>query len=217
MVTFSDMTTLLMTFFVLLISMSSLDSKAVQEISGYFNDAAGVLEFGQMQSVSKPVSSVSPNMFEDIDRLNKSLNQSLETVGLGGLKGKGRDFIEVRQDERGMAMIISGDILFDEGASGLKRESLMVLSAVAQTLQNLDSTISIEGHTDSSGTAEEQYRISLQRAGSVLDYFLYSAGLSSAKFCLGGYGQAKPVATNATSDGRRKNNRVEIIVLKSKI
>ncbi len=217
MVTFSDMTTLLMTFFVLLISMSSLDSKAIQDISGYFNDAAGVLEFGQMQAVPKTASTVSPKVFDDIDHLNKSLDESLKTTGLGGLKGKGRDFIEVRQSERGLVMVINGDILFDQGSPELKNESLMALSAVAQTIQNLDSTISIEGHTDSFGTAEEQYRLSLMRAGNVLDYFVYSAGLSNTKFCIGGYGQARPVATNATSDGRRKNNRVEIIILKSKI
>lgn len=217
MVTFSDMTTLLMTFFVLLISMSSLDAKAVREISGFFTDSTGPLELGQMQAFSKDTSIIFPRVINDIEQLKKSLDLSFKNLGLPGMEGRGKDEIEVKENSRGFSVVINGDVLFDERSAELKSGALLILGAVAQTIRDLDSTVSIEGHTDSSGTSERQYLLSLRRSGNVLDYFIYSAGLSPTRLCVGGYGPSRPVAPNDTSEGRKKNRRVEIIILKSRV
>lgn len=221
MVTFSDMITLLMTFFVLLISMSSMDSKAMKEFFGFFNEAMGPLEFAQEQEVKGMptlLETVPPRVFYDTANLSRSILNNLKSKGIGGLKGRGEDMFEVRQDSRGLAVMINGDILFEEGSHELKEEALPILQSIAQSVHNADSTISIEGHADNrNGAAAQQYRLSMRRAGSVLDYFVYTAGMSPTRFALAGYGSSRPVEPNDTEQGRKKNRRVEIILLKDRL
>jgi chemotaxis protein MotB len=221
MVTFSDMITLLITFFVLLISMSSMDSKSMKEIFGFFNEVMGPLELveeQEMHGLPAVLEAVSPKVFYDTTNLSRSILDNLESKEFGGLKGRGEDLFEVREDSRGLAVSINGDILFDERSHVLKKEALPVLQSIAQSIHDVDSTISVEGHTDNrGGTPSEQYRLSMRRAGSVLDYFIYSAGMSPTRFALAGYGSTRPADSNDTEQGRRKNRRVEIVLLKDKL
>ncbi|MFY9398999.1 MAG: flagellar motor protein MotB [Desulfomonilia bacterium] len=220
MVTFSDMITLLMTFFVLLISMSSMDAKAMKEMLGFFNEVMGPLEFAEEQEVQglpTVVETVPPKVFFDTANLSRSILNNLESKGIGGFEGRGKDPFEVRQNERGLAISISSDILFDEGSHELKEESLPILQSIAQSVYNTDSIISVEGHTDDRGTAREQFRLSLRRAGSVLDYFIYSEGMSPKRFTLGGYGATRPLDSNASAAGPERNRRVEIVLLKHQL
>lgn len=221
MVTFSDMITLLITFFVLLISMSSMDSKAMKEIFGFFNEVMGPLEFAEQQEIQglpTIIETVPPKVFYDTTNLSRSILDNLESKGFGGLKGRGEDLFEVRQNSRGLAISINEDILFDERSHVVKKEAMPILLSIAQSVHNADSTISVEGHTDNrNGTANEQYRLSLRRAGSVLDFFVYSAGMSPTRFALAGYGSTRPVEPNDTEQGRKKNRRVEIVLLKDQL
>ena len=124
MVTFSDMITLLMTFFVLLISMSSMDAKAMKEMLGFFNEVMGPLEFAEEQEVQglpTVVETVPPKVFFDTANLSRSILNNLESKGIGGFEGRGKDPFEVRQNERGLAISISSDILFDEGSTSSRR------------------------------------------------------------------------------------------------
>jgi chemotaxis protein MotB len=221
MVTFSDMITLLMTFFVLLISMSSMDSKSMREFFGFFNEVMGPLEFVQEQKVkgmSTLVETVPPRVFYDIASLSRSILNNLESKGIGGLKGRGEDMFEVRQSSRGLAVMINGDILFSEGSHELKAEALPILQSIAQSVANANSIISVEGHTDNRGrTQAQQYQLSMRRAGSVLDYFIYASGMSPARFALAGYGSSRPVESNGAESGRKKNRRVEIVLLQDQL
>lgn len=221
MVTFSDMITLLITFFVLLISMSSMDSRSMKDIFGFFNQAMGPLEFvmeQEMKGMPTILETVPPRVFYDTTNLSRSILNNLESKGIGGLRGRGEDMFEVRQNSRGLAVMINGDILFNEGSHELKEEALPILQSIAQSVHNTDSTISVEGHTDNrGGTAAQQYRLSMRRAGSVLDYFVYAAGMSPTRFALAGYGSSRPVDSNDTEQGRSKNRRVEIILLKDQL
>jgi len=220
MTTFSDMVTLLITFFVLLISMSSMDSKAMREMFGFFNEVMGPLEFAQVQEIQglpTLIEAVAPKIFLDSLSLNRNILNSLEKNGMGGYTGRGKDVLEVRETNRGLAILLNGDVLFDEGSSALREEAQVILLSVAQTIKDANSTISIEGHTDNQGNDQELYRISLQRAISVLDYFMYTAALSPGRFCVAGYGATRPIDTNATGQGREKNRRIEIILLKQRI
>ncbi|MDT8272378.1 MAG: flagellar motor protein MotB [Desulfomonilia bacterium] len=217
MVTFSDMVTLLITFFVLLISMTSLDDKALKELFGFFNEVMGPIEFPQTQEMSGVpliMDIVTPKLFFDAMTLNKSLLDSLDSRGVGGLTGRGPQPMEVREINRGMAILLNSEILFDVGSSQLKREAEPVLMGIAEVIRNSGSLISVEGHTDNRGSPEMNWRLSLSRAIRILDYFVYTAGMSPTNFCVVGYGPSRPVASNATDEGRSQNRRVEIIILK---
>jgi outer membrane protein OmpA-like peptidoglycan-associated protein len=105
-----------------------------------------------------------------------------------------------------------GDVLFDTGKSDLRapaREALAKLSGIVLNYPSLQLTI--EGHTDSVGSAEYNQALSEKRADAVRDY-LVGQGVDASKLSAQGLGMVHPVADNGTPAGRKKNRRVEIIV-----
>lgn len=105
-----------------------------------------------------------------------------------------------------------GDLLFDTGKSDLRpegREDLAKLSGIVLNYPSLRLTI--EGHTDNSGSAEFNQTLSEQRANAVRNY-LVGQGLDAGSLTAQGLGEHNPVADNNTAEGRQKNRRVEIIV-----
>lgn len=105
-----------------------------------------------------------------------------------------------------------GDVLFDTGKSDLRsgaREALAKLSGIVLNYPSL--RLAIEGHTDSTGSAEFNQTLSQKRADAVRDY-LVGQGLDTAKLTAQGMGMNEPVADNDTVEGRQKNRRVEIVV-----
>ena len=105
-----------------------------------------------------------------------------------------------------------GDVSFDTGKSDLRpqaREALAKLSGIVLNYPSLRLTI--EGHTDNTGSAAANQALSEQRANTVRDY-LINQGLDSGSLSAQGLGIKNPVADNDTTEGRQKNRRVEIIV-----
>jgi len=112
---------------------------------------------------------------------------------------------------RGLVVNV-GDLLFDTGKSDLRPEGREDLAKLSGILLNYPSLrLSIEGHTDNSGSAEFNQTLSEQRANAVRSY-LVSQGLDTSSLTAQGLGEHNPVADNNTDEGRQKNRRVEIIV-----
>lgn len=113
-----------------------------------------------------------------------------------------------RVDERG-CWVLKG-VQFDIGKSTIKPASYPILNEVVEVLsKNPLLNIEIQGHTDSTGSAELNVKLSQNRAGSVLEYFV-SKGIERTRLSCRGFGMAKPIASNATAEGRAKNRRVEL-------
>jgi len=110
------------------------------------------------------------------------------------------------------AKIIINSVLFDFDSSVIKPEAAIVLKEAAAMLkQNPGKAITIEGHTCSIGTDQYNQGLSERRAGSVKK-FLADQGIEISRMSAQGIGKARPVADNATEDGRRRNRRVEFHV-----
>ena len=119
--------------------------------------------------------------------------------------------IQVTQDARGIILSMS-DILFDVDKATLKPDlqtSLAKIAGILSVYQELD--VSVEGHTDNTGTAEHNMKLSEQRAQNVLD-FLVKQGIEGKRLSAKGYGMTMPVADNATKEGRQKNRRVDLVI-----
>jgi len=102
-------------------------------------------------------------------------------------------------------------INFDVDKATIKPESQPALDYVAQMLKdNPDLNLTIAGHTDSTGTWAHNKTLSENRARAVLEA-LVSRGIAAGRLASVGYGQDKPIADNATEEGRAKNRRVELI------
>jgi outer membrane protein OmpA-like peptidoglycan-associated protein len=118
--------------------------------------------------------------------------------------------LPTKDTQRGL-VVNMGDVLFDTGKSNLRppaREALAKLSGIVLNYPSL--RLVIEGHTDSTGGAEFNQKLSEQRAAAVRDY-LVNQGLGVDSIVTRGLGEADPVGDNKTVAGRRQNRRVEII------
>jgi len=112
----------------------------------------------------------------------------------------------------GIKITFDSGILFDVNKATLKGQAMTNLQKLATILNKYpDTQILIEGHTDSTGTEEHNLELSRERAQSVSNYL---AGLQviATRFNIMGYGEAQPVASNETADGRQMNRRVDIAV-----
>ena len=105
-----------------------------------------------------------------------------------------------------------GDVLFDTGKSDLRSEAREALAKLSGIVLNYPSLrLGIEGHTDSTGSADLNQTLSDKRASAVRDY-LIGQGLDARSLSSLGFGMGNPIADNSTAQGRQKNRRVEIIV-----
>jgi len=117
-----------------------------------------------------------------------------------------------RTDEDELKVTMRNEILFDFDSAALRSSSRDELREMAEVFNRYnDTTIVIAGHTDSTGSAAYNDRLSDRRASSVENY-LENAGVRGSRLDAYGYGESKPKASNATASGRQRNRRVELYV-----
>ena len=105
-------------------------------------------------------------------------------------------------------------ILFDTGKSSIKTESEQVLADIIKILKEYPTAnFTVEGHTDSQGSASLNQKLSDSRSAAVKDY-LTNGGVSASRLTSAGYGEDRPIASNKTRAGRAQNRRVEINLVK---
>jgi len=120
----------------------------------------------------------------------------------------GCPYEQVKVDDINM---LSKTILFDTGKYSFKQETYAVLMEITQIIkQHPDVQFKLEGHTDSTGPSDMNYKLSQNRVIAVRDYFIKN-GIPSSSLITEAFGETQPTASNATIEGRRKNRRVEVI------
>ncbi|MFQ5455082.1 MAG: flagellar motor protein MotB [Nitrospirota bacterium] len=223
MVTFSDILNLLLTFFVLLLSMSSLDNKKLKETIGHFNAYLGVLGFG-----SKSAIEILPDMQPIISESNitkrtnnspsskkkKLLSKRIKNV----LKINGIDKeITISIEKKGTVLSLPEKLLFELGGADIHKKSAVFLDKLADVLEAIPLyNIRIEGHTDNIPISTFKYpsnwELSIARGVNVLKY-LIKKGIDPKRLSVVGYGDSKPLVSNNSARNRLKNRRVEIVII----
>jgi len=222
LVTFGDLVMLLLTFFVLILTMSSMDTKALKAAFSHFKGAPGVLELSGSRQIRDLHSFISK--YRTTDSLLVLYQELMKRLLIPSYKSdknteeKIKDFhekINMSDDRRGIVLSFQGDILFAHGEATLKKEVFPFLESIAETIESSPNKILITGHTDNIPIRSRLYGsnwdLSLHRGLSVLDYFLDKKGLSPSRFSVGGYGASRPLHPNDTPEKRALNRRVEII------
>jgi OOP family OmpA-OmpF porin len=139
-------------------------------------------------------------------------------IGVDVISSQQADFrpVEVKAPEMAKALSATGKIdiygiLFDVDKTELKPESRATLEEVAKLLKS-DPTLRLEvaGHTDTTGSADHNMRLSVGRAAAVVNALVGAYGIDKARLQPQGYGGTKPVAPNDSEQGRAKNRRVEL-------
>jgi outer membrane protein OmpA-like peptidoglycan-associated protein len=117
-----------------------------------------------------------------------------------------------RTDEDELKVTVNNEILFDFNSAGLRSSSRDELREMANVFNRYgDTTIAVQGHTDSVGSASYNQRLSERRASAVVNY-LEDLGVRGSRLDAVGYGESRPKSSNDTSSGRQRNRRVEIFV-----
>ena len=220
MVTFSDLVMLLLTFFVMLLAMSSMDTNRLKEMILHLRDSAGVLAFSGSRGVSdlasfiKKYKDTKTSFMIDQFFLRDMFMPSIELDREEMIKDLSQ-LIDITDDERGIVLSLQENILFDPGEAKIKKDFFHVLDSISTAIASCPNDILIMGHTDNipikSKLYESNWELSSYRALSVLEYFLKEKRLQPSRFSVGGYGPARPLYPNDTPKDRALNRRVEII------
>lgn len=165
----------------------------------------------QQELKSEPLGLV----FETVELQFKTEDISGEVIDMkGAVQG-----LEMTETETEIKIELSGDILFDFDKWDIRKEAEPTLKNVAEVINKYgDSTVTVEGFTDSKGSDSYNLKLSEKRADSVKNWLVESGGVKGARINAEGLGEADPVAPNANPDGtdnpegRQKNRRVEITV-----
>ncbi len=222
MVTFSDLIMLMLSFFILLLSMSSVDQKMLKELFSHLREDAGVLEFsgyGEIQSLATVVEKYNKTLSKIVigqDRFADLLIPMAESLKKAREKIKNlNELMDIKDDERGIVLSFQDNILFDPGKIKIKKESYAFLDSIADAIAASPNDILIMGHTDNtpveSNKYESNWELSAYRGIAVLEYFLNEKELTSERFFVGGYGSSKPLFPNDNPKNKSLNRRVEVI------
>ena len=219
MVTFSDLATLLLTFFVLLISMSSMDDKTLKSLFTNFTNSCGILNFKEYGEIYRPKNVMIEGIYQKlkdtlvIKRADDPADIPSETTETAFQSSGGQIILE--DVEKGFRLVFGHKLLFESGSAEIKEEMKPVLVQVAMFINSSSYQVYIDGHTDnvpiSIGKYANNEDLALARAYNIMHYLVYEENVPADMIAITGYGEYHPVDSNATPEGREKNRRVEMI------
>ena len=209
-VTFSDLMSLLLTFFVLLLSFSTISEKDFKDAIASVQGALGVLPMHQ--GILSPVPAPPRRRTEQTEAVARRLRRQLQILGL-------EQQVKIEFDAvGGLKISLPAGVLFDPGSATLRPDSLPVLRDLGGILKEFpDSFVEVRGHTDSSpltapGPYRDNYDLSYHRAYAVFEQLAGPGRVPEEQFEITAAGGAQPEAPNDTEEGRRANRRVEVYV-----
>lgn len=206
MATFSDMMTLLLTFFVMLVAMSTVEVKKFEEALSYFTGRRGLMEQdglmpGIMGVAGETDVREQARQYEDIARM-------VQAEGLSA-------YIDVDLTERGIRVTLVDSVAFAPGSVELGSPAREILRAVAEVAASAPA-VEVEGHTDdvpiSTPAYPSNWELSAARAAAVVRFLIDQPGaLPPDRYVAVGYGEFRPRAPNDIPDGRARNRRITVL------
>ncbi len=229
LITYADMITLLMIFFIIMYSMANTDLKkfaqvaiSIQkafnvpsnELSVFGAGTGSLLDQGGLSSLGVPAPvllEALPQQRQDYMQLSESLAELAQEEDMGGS-------LSVNMSPRGIVITLPAALLFEPGSATLQKEAReTVVSKVAEILRPLPNTVRVEGHTDNMPTNSPLYptnwELSTARAVSVVRFLTEQGSLAPERLQAGGMGEYYPLVPNDTRSHRAMNRRADIVVL----
>lgn len=222
-VTYADMVTLLMVFFVLLFSFSEIDAQRFRTVLMAFQASMGVLD-GGVQVIHDDAALQGRDDLDlgDIDFIRPELAAQLRFL-YSDLQSfvQERDLqqsVQLELTERGVVVRFADRILFDLGKADLKPEAIAILDQLAEVLREVPNPVRVEGHTDDLPINNERFpsnwELSTARATTVIKQLVEEYGLDPRQFSAAGYGEYRPLVPNDSMENRALNRRVDIVLLR---
>lgn len=222
MLTFGDLNTLLLTFFVLIVSMSTTDIRKFHLVLSSFRGTLSVLEAGETISMEElPDMGNKP---DDVTEAEPSFDDTTEIVTTLIEEFQAGE-IDVVKEARGIIIQVTENVLFEGADFRVSPQGRSILQRVALLLNTVvpDRQVRVEGHTDNApiprtiaDVIESNWELSSLRATSVVKYF-QEQGVAPQRLSAVGYGSQKPIEglpdEPQTPEQRARNRRVDIVVL----
>ncbi len=212
LLTFNDMVTLLLTFLILVLSISETDKAKLAEVS-YAISAIFDMPKLKREDVNVFTPFVIPIrkkaiIFENKKReLARRINKAV-----GGPEG----IIDARVVKEGVSVTIGEKLLFETGMAEIEKRNNPALKILYPILKKTVCQIRIEGHTDNVPISNEQFssnwELSTARAVNVVKYFISEGGILPERLSAAGYADSKPLFPNVSDHNRDINRRVEVIL-----
>jgi chemotaxis protein MotB len=230
LVSYADFITLLFAVFVTLYAMSQTDKKKIEEVMESMRDSFGyssktspaskpsVIEAGTMSIIpSMRKLSQSPKHGSRSKGGEKDFKATKASIDAYLMKVGAQDKVNVVINQRGLVVSLKEAGFFDSGSATLKQSSYTLLNDVVESLSSYSNGIRVEGHTDnvpiSSHAFPSNWELSAARATNVVQYLTKQDDFDPCNVSATGYGEYRPVADNSTDEGRRKNRRVDLVLL----
>lgn len=236
LLTYADLITLLLAFFVIMYSMSRIDAKKFGKMSerlqGVFHgpDAtlihtadqsdlgSGVLKVGRLKMIAQRIRTITQELAKS--RIIAATGGGWETVKGDTTSQSGRlatEAITAEINERGLVIHVLESALFESGQATLKQEAIEPLNRIATEIANITNQIRIEGHTDDRPIATARFpsnwELSAARATTIVHFLIDKHHLPPGRLSALGFGEFRPMVTNNSDANRAKNRRVDIVVL----
>lgn len=238
LISYADFITLLFAFFVVMFSVSQVDSNKVGKFSEAFSEAVGIHNRGASgffdgrgrlavdapgKKVEAPLDATAGVRFpKTLVDLEARLDDVLRTdkagapARPGGPAPDARSAFTVLRRRMELVLRLDLDLLFDSGSDVKRHDATGVLDVIGAALHGEAVNIRVEGHTDDvpihTAAFPSNWQLSTARATAVLMYLSQNAKVPPSRLSAAGYGEFQPVADNRTPDGRAKNRRVDIVV-----
>lgn len=233
LMTYSDMVTLCLAFFVLLYSFSTLDVTkwktvvfSLQGALGPIDGGSGILDGSpQIEGENNDKNEDNINQesvkeflkyqeeTKELEKLQSELKEYLSTIGMDAN-------IAVEMEERGLVLRFQDSVLFEKSKADLLPQSINIMREISGILENTSNPIRIEGHTDdlpiNTVKFPSNWELSTSRATNVLR-FLINEGLSGDRLSAVGYGEYHPLIKNENEESRKKNRRVDIVLIRESL
>ncbi len=216
---YADFLTLLLCLFIALFAMAQAGKQAALEYAQAFAKAFGMRLVPFQESLPKQIlpqiviKRAEPT--EKGRRLQQKLQELEELLKKMGLEGE----FKIAYEAIGIRLILQEKLLFDSGSADIKPETRVILDKIYEILKDLPNPVEVEGHTDNIPISTERFpsnwELSTARAGAVVRY-LIAKGINPERLKASGYADTRPIASNATPEGRAQNRRVEIVILNIK-
>ncbi len=229
MATMGDLMSLLLTFFVLMLSFANMDRQLFLEAMGSIQHALGLKEqdMGHYRVEAEELVVLSEQKstpFLDIMNLETSVQASpkdkslVERIRQSISENNLARIVEAETAERGVIVRVKGKALFEPASDSLLPESFQFLDEIIRLAQEFPHELSIEGHTDNapvnSPKYESNWHLSAARSIAVLDYMVEAGGLDARRLSAVAMAHTRPLVPNDSPDNRRVNRRVEFVFLR---
>lgn len=225
LLTYADLITLLMIFFVVMYAISNVNAQKMASLANSLaqalmgQPASGIFDDGGMPSIIPEVvpavggqgGALPDDEFTQLNKIKVELQEYIQQEGL-------ENQVKLKTEERGLVVSMADTVLFPKSSAELTPEAYALLQQISSALAKIPNYLRVEGHTDNlpinTPLFPSNWELSTARATNVTKVLISAAHISPQRLSATGYSEYRPVASNDSEAGRALNRRVDIVILK---